>query len=637
MDEERIQNLLSELERSRSRLQDAELALEAAKRGEQQPIIILGPSGEQVYSRAGADRAFRILFETMNEGAAILGEDGTVFFCNAALSDMLETSREDLAGTSILRFVPPGDRPTLKRLIRASLRQPKKKEFTLRAGKGAAIPTRVSTAPLSIEAVPAICMILTDIADFKQAEAALRESEESLRAIFEASQDAIFVKDMAGRFVRVNPAGETFFEQPPDKLIGRKQEDFAANEEEAKHIEDIVDRVRSGQTIEEQRTLTIHGVRSVWKIVQMPMYDASGSVIGLSGIARDITDWQREDFRNPAVTENPPYRSPAMRSTLRLAETAAPKDFTVLLLGESGSGKDFLARYIHDHSKRAHGPYFSVNCAAISPELAESELFGHEKGAFTGAASRKRGLLELAEGGTLLLNEIGDLSLPLQSKLLTFLDTRKFIRVGGEKEIRVDVRLIAATNKELEKDVQEGTFRADLFYRLNGIAIVVPPLRKRLDDIPVLVHQMLMQLHTELQISEMPVVDTTAVNYLKQYKWPGNVRELRNVIERSIMLSQGRRLNLAELVLDGHPGKMSADGKTGTPSFQVSFPIQESLPQLTENLKKFLIREALRYARDSRQKAADLLGISRFALRRYMQALGNGDEDESKRESSKRK
>ena len=234
------------------------------------------------------------------------------------------------------------------------------------------------------------------------------------------------------------------------------------------------------------------------------------------------------------------YASKAMRSTLKSAILAGKSATTILLTGESGSGKDYLARYIHDHSDRASGPYFSVNCAAISEGLAESELFGYERGSFTGAVGRKRGLLELAEGGTLLLNEIGELSLPLQSKLLTFLDARKFTRVGGEKEITVNARLIAATNRDLEKEVEEGRFRKDLFYRLNVFSIAAPPLRERREDIPILVQEILAKLRIEMNIDGAPTIDASLMRTFKNYDWPGNVRELHNVLERALIHSQGK-------------------------------------------------------------------------------------------------
>ena len=238
------------------------------------------------------------------------------------------------------------------------------------------------------------------------------------------------------------------------------------------------------------------------------------------------------------------YPSKAMRSTLKSAILAGKSATTVLLTGESGSGKDYLARYIHDHSDSATGPYFSVNCAAISEGLAESELFGHERGSFTGAVGRKRGLLELAQGGTLLLNEIGELSLPLQSKLLTFLDTRKFTRVGGEKEITANARIIAATNRDLEKEVEEGRFRKDLFYRLNVFSITAPPLRERREDIPILVQEILSKLPSEMEIDETPTIDASPMIAFQRHDWTGNVRELRNVLERALIHSPGKQLDI---------------------------------------------------------------------------------------------
>ena len=210
---------------------------------------------------------------------------------------------------------------------------------------------------------------------------------------------------------------------------------------------------------------------------RIPLRDDAGDIVGIFTISRDITERKRIEFL-PSESDIA-CSSEAMKSTLRMAHAAAQNDSTILLLGESGSGKDYLARYIHNRSKRAGGPYFSVNCAAISLELAESELFGHERGSFTGAQGRKRGLVELAEGGTLLLNEIGELSLPLQAKLLTFLDTMKFTRVGGEKEISVNLRLIAATNRDLEKEVEAGRFRKDLFYRINVLCHNGPSLARQ--------------------------------------------------------------------------------------------------------------------------------------------------------------
>lgn len=337
------------------------------------------------------------------------------------------------------------------------------------------------------------------------------------------------------------------------------------------------------------------------------------SVLRRGGRARFKTS-DKETQENRSLQ----YVSEAMRSTLAQARQAAASDSIVLLQGESGSGKDFVARYIHDNSRRSEGPYFTLNCAALAPELAESELFGHEPGAFTGARGRKRGLLELAEGGTLLLNEIGELTVPLQAKLLTFLDTRQFTRVGGETQISVNARLIAATNRELEKEVAQGNFRSDLYYRLNVISIRIPPLRSRIDDLPLIVRDILEQLSEELGLHQIPEVDQGSINAMSGYHWPGNVRELRNVLERGLMLSgpSQHRLKINSTAFGGQPDSWS---------YTVSFPAGKTIHDVTKDMKRSLVLEALRRTGGSRQSAARLLGISRHALAYQMKSIGLDD------------
>ncbi|MFZ5867344.1 MAG: sigma-54-dependent transcriptional regulator [Thermodesulfobacteriota bacterium] len=309
----------------------------------------------------------------------------------------------------------------------------------------------------------------------------------------------------------------------------------------------------------------------------------------------------------------PEYPSRAMQVCLAGARRAAATDSIVLLLGESGSGKDYLARYIHDHSRRSEGPFFTINCAAVAPELAESELFGHEPGAFTGSRGRKRGLLELAEGGTLFLNEIGDLSLLMQAKLLTFLDSRTFTRVGGETQIAVDARLIVATNKMLAQEAILGHFRADLYYRLNVFTITVPSLRERREDIPVLVKEILRNLVSERVTAVVPRVDPAAMNSLLRYEWPGNVRELRNILERALILSDDGRIGVHSLALESSQREWS---------FVSRFPDTQSIHEVADDLKRSLIEEALRRSGGAKQEAARLLGISRHALAHQMKSLG---------------
>jgi len=454
-----------------------------------------------------------------------------------------------------------------------------------------------------------VMMHVEDMTEQKRAEKALRSSEERFRAIFEGAQDCIFLKDLSLRYTHVNPAMERLFELSATEFLGRTDEDLFG-ESVFPYIKDVDTRVLRGEFIEEEITRKVNGIPVTFNEVRVPMRNSENRIIGLCGIARNVTE--RKKIELSPGKHHSEYPSENMRSTLTKIRMAAERETTILLLGESGSGKDYLARYVHDHSKRSNGPFFAVNCAAVARELAESELFGHERGAFTGAHGRKRGLLELAEGGTLLLNEIGELSLPLQAKLLSFLDTREFTRVGGERNISVNARLITATNRDLESEVEAGRFRHDLFYRLNVISVVVPPLRERREDIPVLVREIILRLRTEMQLPSIPEIDTATMNALMNYHWPGNVRELRNVLERAFMLSDGKGIYLAGLQL----GSSSQDW-----SYTINFPADRCLNDVTREMKTSLINEALRRSGGSRQGAARLLGISRYSLKHYMHSL----------------
>ena len=367
-----------------------------------------------------------------------------------------------------------------------------------------------------------------------------------------------------------------------------------------------------GERIENEHTIKIKGDPITFLETRIPLYDADGAIVGLCGIARNITERRHlTSFSPPQVYES---SSKAMRSVMDSVHLAAQTDSVILLTGESGSGKDHLARHIHDHSNRATGPYYAINCAAVPSELADSELFGHEAGAFTGATGRKRGLLELAEGGTLLLNEIGDLPVHLQAKLLTFLDTRSFTRVGGEKPVTVMARLIAATNRDIEKEVREGKFRADLFYRLNVVSIKVPPLRNRLEDLPSLVKQLIHGISAEIQMSEVPEVGPEDLSLMSRYNWPGNIRELRNVLERALILSGGRRLDFSFLGVE--------ESDSTQPSVRAEEPHHDPYNEAVADFKRSLIQDALLKAEGRRQEAARLLGMTRHGLKRQMKTLG---------------
>jgi len=614
MDRDYTEDLLAEIEQLRLRLQDAEETLDAIHHGEVDAIVVSGPHGDEVYTLTEANRPYRILFETMNEGAATLGSDGTILFCNSKLSDMLKTPMETILGGSLRRFVTATDTHLVNALLERGLQRPQKMEISLQSGDGNIVPCQISISPLSLDGSSVICMILTDLTERKQAEAVIRESEQRFRTIFEGAEDPIVLKDLSLKYTQVNPAFEKLVGLPSSEIIGKRWEDLFGKEM-SDYVRELDLRVLSGETIEVERKVTIRGVPMRLVSTRTPLREASGEIVGVLAMFHDITD--RESSEPYLIMAKGEYRSKAMQAALRSARIAAEKESLILLLGESGSGKDYLARYIHDKSPRANGPYFSINCAAIAPELAESELFGHEKGSFTGAGSRKRGLLELAEGGTLLLNEIGDLPLPLQAKLLTFLDTRKFTRVGGEKEITASARLIAATNKDLRREAELGRFRKDLFYRINVISIEVPPLRERGEDIPILVEEILSRLQTQMGLVNAPSIDESTMEMLKRCNWPGNVRELRNALERALIVSDTGTLDLACLQLSMDEGSPNREW-----SFTTSYPFGGTLQDVTDELTKSLLVEALRLCDGNKRKTARSLGISRDSLYRYMKKFG---------------
>ncbi|MFY9908219.1 MAG: sigma-54 dependent transcriptional regulator [Candidatus Sulfotelmatobacter sp.] len=309
-------------------------------------------------------------------------------------------------------------------------------------------------------------------------------------------------------------------------------------------------------------------------------------------------------------------RSAKMQEVLATVDRVAPTNSTVLLGGESGVGKDLIARAIHEKSRRASGPFIKINSTAIPESLLESELFGYEKGAFTGANLSKPGKFELADKGTLFLDEIGDVPPATQVKLLRVLQEREFERLGGTKTVKVDVRLIAATNRDLREALEQRTFREDLYYRLNVVPIDIAPLRQRKEDIPELVNLFISRFAGD---SGKPVesISPEAMQILLNYHWPGNVRELQNIIERGCALAKGTVLEASDIHLDVRPAKASNGGSGFLPEGMT-----------LERWEDEMIQEALRRANGNKSQAARLLGLSRNALRYRLSKIGIIDEGE---------
>jgi DNA-binding NtrC family response regulator len=306
-------------------------------------------------------------------------------------------------------------------------------------------------------------------------------------------------------------------------------------------------------------------------------------------------------------------KSPAMQSVFELARTAARSSSTILVLGESGSGKEVLARAIHQESPRAEKPFVAVSCAALTETLLESELFGHEKGAFTGAIARRKGKFESAHEGTLFLDEVGDISTKLQLDLLRVLETRRFHRIGGNENIDVDVRIIAATNRDLQKAVHENRFREDLFYRLNVIPITIPPLRERREDIPLLVEHFIERLGVEMK-KRIDGVSAEAMTALMEHDWPGNVREIRNILERGAVVASGPVIQLADL---------------GLPTRSEPAPRPGTLASL-EEVERRHVSAVLAHTGGNVSQSARILGIDRVTLYNKMKKWGlrrDGEEE----------
>jgi DNA-binding NtrC family response regulator len=304
--------------------------------------------------------------------------------------------------------------------------------------------------------------------------------------------------------------------------------------------------------------------------------------------------------------------SPQMRAALDVARRVAPSGATVLLLGESGTGKEVIARAIHRWSRRANQPFVVVNCVALSEELLESELFGHEKGAFTGAHQQKRGKLEVAHGGTVFLDEIGDIRPALQAKLLRVLQDQIFERVGGTRPIQTDVRFVAATNRDLRAAVRDGLFRLDLYYRLDVVSVTLPPLRERAGDVPALAQHFLERYRRELK-RELHGITPEALSALRRYAWPGNVRELENVIERAAVLADGPDVTPQDL-----PAEIREAGLTDGMTREAVRTYHAAV----EEFKRGLIASTLRRTSGNRTRAARLLGLQRTYLARLIRDLG---------------
>jgi len=472
--------------------------------------------------------------------------------------------------------------------------------------------------------------VTRDLSDRKKAEEALRRSEAQFHALFEFSPDAIVASDAEGRITEMNARVESMFGYPRGELIGQSIECLVPERFRHAHPSHRKEYSAAPRPRPMGAGLELYGRRKDGSefpadIMLGPVETAEGRIV--LSVIRDLSEKRKaeealrqselqkryleEELNTEAQFEEIIGESVSLKRVLKLVETVSATDVTVLILGETGTGKEVIARAIHQLSPRHQRVMVKLNCAAIPSGLLESELFGHERGAFTGALDRKIGRLELANEGSLFLDEIGDLPLELQPKILRALQEKEFERLGSTKPIPVNIRLIAATNRDLAKMVAEGHFRSDLYYRLRVFPILLPPLRDRREDIPLLVRYFV-DRHARKLYRKIETIPEETMRALTRWNWPGNIRELENFIERAVILTNGPvlRAPLAELAMT-----------------EVPVPVQNSSLEDTER------QHILRVLRESRGKiggsdgAAARLGLIRTTLNSKIKKLGIRKQD----------
>ena len=525
------QQLLDELQELKKRLKESEETLRAIPSGEVDGLVVKTKEGDQVIMLSDADFPYRLIVESMNEGALTLGADGTILFCNQRFANIIQGSMEKIAGSSIYQYISSTDIQLFKTLIQRDLKRKRKMETALQCVNEKSVPVQLSISSLEHTDNPGVlCMIVTDLTENKH--------NEEMRVEARALQKS--------------------------------------NEKLEQQVE--------------ERTVKLRAALSEIKTLK-DQFEAENIYF-------------RQENKMKHQSENIIGQSDCLKYVLYRAQQVAPADTTILILGETGTGKELIAAAIHNMSLRKEKPLITVNCAALPANLIESELFGREKGAFTGADSRRMGRFEVANGSTICLDEIGELPLDLQAKLLRVIQHGEFEHLGSSHTIKVDVRILATTNRSLEEEVRQGRFRQDLFYRLNVFPITIPPLRHRKDDIPLMV-QVFMERYARKMGKQITNIPKETMEALQDYPWPGNVRELENFIERAVILCPGPVLHLAD-------------------KLEISSPAISSAMKTLEDTQRSQILKVLtetKWRIEGKDGAAAILGIHPSTLRARLHKL----------------
>jgi len=479
-------------------------------------------------------------------------------------------------------------------------------------------------------------------AELQRREAALHASEERSRAILNAIPDMMFVLDREGTYLDFHTSDEASLLRLPSEFLGKNQTEVLPPELASRFFQSFDEVFKSDQPVLLEYSLPMADrlhtyeasmvrcdgdkilaiVRDITerKVAEESLTNALDEVQRLKNQLHEENIYLQEEIRVASNFGEIIGNSEALRRVLRQAEQVAPLDTTVSILGETGTGKELLAHAIHNLSGRKNHTLVKVNCAALPGTLIESELFGHEKGAFTGADARRTGRFEIANGGTIFLDEVGELPLDLQAKLLRVLEEGEFERVGASHTVKVDVRVIAATNRNLEEAVRKGIFRSDLYYRLSIFPITLPPLRERKEDIPILVTHMVKQLSQKLG-KTIDAIPQETMTKLRDYPWPGNVRELRNVLERAVIITQGSKLRLID-DLDSQALELDLNEQSGMHgALADSAHGRETLEQNEYNLIQRTLKDVY-WRVEGPGGAAELLNLHPSTLRSKMRKLG---------------
>ena len=524
-----------------------------------------------------SEERFRTLCENSAIGLYRTTPDGKILVANPSLVKMLgfssfaELSQRNLEEEG---FAPGYERAEFQCRL-ASEEEVKGLEASWTKRDGTAIIVRESAKAIR-NAEGEIAYYegtVEDITEHKRAEEALRQSDERFRVALKDSPITVFNQDRELRYTWVyNP--RLYLHQ---EVVGKTDDEIIGSEKAARLVELKRRVLETGKAARGEVQIPHNGRNYSFDLTVEPLFDAQQNIVGITGASMDIARlreladslqkakdrlvqekrYLESEIQAELGFEKIIGQSPALREVLKDARVVAPTDSTVLLLGETGTGKELVARAMHSLSARQDKNFIKLNCAAVPTGLLESELFGHEKGAFTSAVNQKIGRLELADKGTLFLDEIGELPLELQPKLLRVLQDREFERLGGVRTLRVDVRVISATNRDLRKDVAEKRFREDLFYRLNVFPILMPALRERRSDIPALVHHFV-QKYAARMGKRIDIVPDETMSVLENWSWPGNIRELENMIERMVILTKGEVLAAPPVELDA-PQELSRD------------------------------------------------------------------------------